>query len=164
MAGARDIRPYAVRPHIRDGKPSGKWQLDTPPHLSSNGKRKREMFDSRVAAEAEAKQRLQRLAAGVMPVTALSQGLRSLSGVRFARLAELWSEHRERQVALDKKARSTFETNLHQLKPLLTFVGTDDIAMIDEARLEDYQAFRLKQGRKPRTINSEIGTLKVILG
>ena len=164
MSPGNNIQPYTVRPHVRGGQPTGKWQLDTPPHLSSNGKRKREMFETRSAAEREAKQRLQRLAAGTTPVAPLGLGLRSLCGVRLNRLAEMWSEHRLRQVELDKRAVSTFETNLHQLKPLLAFFGNDDIALIDETRIEDYQGHRLKQGRKPRTINSEVGTLKVILG
>jgi integrase len=67
-------------------------------------------------------------------------------------------------VQLDKRSVSTFETNLHQLKPLLAFFGNDDIALIDETRLEEYQGRRLKEGRRPRTINSEVGTLKVVLG
>lgn len=164
MTSGSNIRPYAVRPHIRDGKPTGKWQLDTPPHLSPNGKRQREMFETRAAAEREAKHRLQRLASGSTPVAPIGQGLRRVSGVRLSRLAEMWSEYRLRQVELDKRAVSTFETNLHQLKPLLSYFGNDDIALIDETRLEDYQRHRLKQGRRPRTINSEVGTLKVVLG
>jgi integrase len=164
MARDSDIRPFAIREHKRGGKPTGRWQLDVPPHLSPNGKRKREMFDTKTAAEREAKQRLQRLAAGASPVTSMGQGLRSVSGVRFSRLAELWSEYRLRQVQLDKRSVSTFETNLHQLKPLLAVFGNDDIALIDETRLEEYQGRRLKEGRRPRTINSEVGTLKVVLG
>ena len=47
--------------------------------------------------------------------------------------------------------------------PLLDFMGQDDIAAINEARLVAYQEFRLAQDRSPATVNSEIGTLLYVL-
>ncbi len=163
MPRSDNLRPYAVRPHIRDGKPSGKWQLDTPPHLSPNGRRTRETFDTRDEAVQEARKRLQRLAMGQMPAMASHRGHR-VSGIRLSQLAEMWSEDRLRKVELGKRAAGTFETNLYHLKALLPFLGNDDIGLIDEKRLEEYQAHRLKAGRAARTINSEVGTLKLVLG
>lgn len=163
MPQSDNLRPYAVRPHVRDGKPSGKWQLDTPPHLSASGRRTRETFDTRDAAIQEARKRLQRLAMGHMPV-APAHGGRRVSGIRLSQLAEMWSEDRLRKVELGKRTAGTFATNLYHLKALLPFLGNDDIGLLDEKRLEEYQAHRLKDGRAARTINSEIGTLKLTLG
>ena len=42
--------PLAVRPHVRDGKPSGRWQVDVPPYLTMDGKRGRHLFSGKAEA------------------------------------------------------------------------------------------------------------------
>jgi hypothetical protein len=46
---------------------------------------------------------------------------------------------------------------------LLCCLGKISVSSLDENRMLEYQNHRLRMGRRPATINSEIGTLRHIL-
>ena len=52
MNKSRKVGPLRVRPHIRNGVPTGKWFLDIPASVTGTGHRKRKLFDNqRMALE-----------------------------------------------------------------------------------------------------------------
>ena len=151
--------PFSIRPHIRDGAPSGKWHLDIPPHMSANGKRQRLLFYNKILAKEEARNRLK----SINQAQKTSRSRHSASGYRLDQITGWWFEHEKSRVRTKKKSKSSLETNLHRLKPVLEFLGAADIGLISEILLVSYQEHRLEQGRKPSTINSELITLGLIL-
>lgn len=48
-------------------------------------------------------------------------------------------------------------------KAIVRFFAKTDIAEIDEEKLKGYQLHRSREGRKPSTINGEVGTIMVLL-
>lgn len=158
-SGAFKVGPLVCRPHLRDGKPTGSWQMDIPPRFSSDGKRKRLTFSSRreVHDAAARLSRRQNVQASLLGQTALP------SGILFAEVAKEWTDE---QVALAKaghKRASSVDTGAFQLKPLLAFMGTLDLEAITAKKVLDYQQHRTSQGRKPTTINSEVAKLKQVM-
>ena len=63
-----------------------------------------------------------------------------------------------------KKRATSFAVDLYRLRSLTKFLGDQDLATIDERVLVEFQSWRLQQGRSPSTVNSDIGTLSVVMG
>lgn len=159
MTDSIKVGPFRLAPFVRSGKPTGQWLLDIPPHLAPGGKRKRMLLDGRKGAEAEAKRLLREVQLtgkiagyGVAP-----------AGVTLAELAERWVADQKARVETQKKRAGSLVTNAYQLKALLACLGKDDIQRITDERITEYQALRLKAGRKPPTINGEVATLIQVL-
>jgi len=130
-----------------------------PPHLSSDGKRHRELFDSKRAAKVEAHRRQNEI---IRPHFNLHNRPQFV-GMRLDEATKHWCARQEGRVALNKKRKSSLVTSLHRLKAVLDFMGTDDIGFIDEERLEQYQTYRQKNGKRPATINSELSVAISVL-
>ena len=159
MSTSRKVGPLRVRPHIRHGVPTGKWFVDIPASLTGTGQRKRKLFDNQRTALEVARYLRHRLD----PYTGEGLLERRKSGLLFCEAVERWRENEELRVATLKKRASTLETDLHRLKPLIAFLGTYDLSAITKRDLMTYQKWRLDEGRKPRTINSEIGTFGLVI-
>lgn len=52
---SRMVGPVRVRPQIKNGTETGKWFVDVPASLTSNGRRKRKLFDNQKTAMAAVK-------------------------------------------------------------------------------------------------------------
>ena len=151
--------PFRIRLHIVNGGPSGKWQLDIPAHMDVEGKRRRLSFNTKREAVNEARRRLRVFQ---QPGHGGRRGRKSV-GMRLSEAASSWCEYEEARIASGEKSASTLEADIHRLKAILGFMGNVDIGQIDRKRIEEYKAHRLRSGRKHRTINSDLGTLRSIL-
>lgn len=157
MSDAFSIGPCRLYPHVRDGKLTGKWMVGIPATLG--GKRVRKLFDNRIGAE-EFSRKLDRayrrgeLTPNPEPPPATYS---------FAELVGKWFEREQDRVETLKKRIASLETDRFRLKNILTFFGKDDISAITEHRLVAFQKARLKNGRKPATINGELVCLFKVL-
>lgn len=161
MNKARKIGLYSVRPHVRSGVLTGSWQVDIPADLSETHRRLRLFFPSEAEAVAEAKQRnasLMRLSPNVLA------SRRVRVGVTFDKLVEQWFQPAQTIVTLGKRKPATLEAHLYHLKAILPFMGKCDLSEIDEEKLLAYQLDRTQKGRKPATVNGEVGTITLIFG
>lgn len=158
MTATRKVGPIRVRPHIREGMPTGKWSVDIPASLTGTGRRKRKLFDNQRMALEVAKTLRGRLD----PLSGVTGPRRC--GVRLREAIERWQENEALRVATHKKRASTLEIDMYRTRVLVSFFGDDDISAISERRLVEYQRRRLELGRKPSTINSEVAALSRILG
>jgi integrase len=150
------IGQLTVRQHVRDGTLTGKWCVDLPVKLT--GRRRRMLFDNQRKAVEMAREVNRRLSiAGVPAIQAVACPL------TLAELATLWLEKQSLRVETLKKRPASLDADRHRLKPLLGYLGDLPVSLLDENRMVGYQQHRLRQGRRPATINSEIGTLKHIL-
>lgn len=151
--GLITIRPF------KSGR-LGRWQIDIPGKFTRTGKRRREVYENREAAERAAREKWREIRArGAIGAT--------ISGAptQFT-LDEVigeWLDHQERRVRLGKKRASTYEKNIYELKPISGFLGRHRIADLSAWHVEEYQAKRLEDGRKARTINCEVATLRQVL-
>jgi integrase len=75
----------------------------------------------------------------------------------------LWLEKQSLRVQTQKKTAASFEADRHRLKPLLCHLGNVPVSSLDENKILEYQNHRLRMGRRPATIDSEVGRLKHIL-
>ena len=159
MTKSRTVGPVRVRPHVRDGVETGKWFVDVPASLTGDGKRKRKLFDNRKRATEVARELGRRLD----PVTGKPRPRSQMSGLTFGETAALWEEDEKLRVQTLKKRQSTLDADLYRLRSLCRFLGDKDVAAITSRDLAQYQKWRLDQGRKPRTINTELGTLSLVM-
>ncbi len=150
---SRRVGAVRVRAHVRNGTPTGKWFVDIPRSVTGT-RRKRKLFDNQRTALEVARELRRRLD----PFTPSVQPQQEHSGLTFDQAAKLWQQDQELRVQTLKKRASSLQVDHCRLKALGAFFGDDDIATITEANLIEYQRYRLTQGRKPVTINSEIGT------
>lgn len=160
MTRTRKIGLYSVRPHVRSGVLTGSWQVDVPAELSERGRRQRLFFPSEAAAVAEAKERnasLMRLSPNLLA------SRRVRVGVTFEKLVEQWFQSARTIVELGKRKPATLEAHLHHLKAIIPFMGKCDLSEVDEEKLLAYQLNRTENGRKPATVNGEVGTITLIL-
>lgn len=151
--------PFRIRPLIKNGTPSSQWQLDVPSHMGRDGKRRRLSFNTKREAVNEARRRLRVFQ---QPDRGGAQNGRSV-GMALSEAASSWCEYEEARIASGEKSASTLEPDIYRLKAILGFMGNEDIGRIDRKRIEEFKAHRLQNGRKKRTINSDLGTLRSIL-
>lgn len=159
MSDAIKIGDITVRPHIRDGEPSGKWQLDVPTSLTG-GVRKRRLYGTREEAVAMARELWKRLRMQSIGFTAKStrQRLSIEDAVRE------WERAEEDRVATLKKQAVSLYTDKCRLKAVVTFFKGRDIGQLDGSSLIAYQKNRLAAGIRPASINSEIRSLNKVFG
>ena len=158
MTKPRTIGPVRIRPQVKSGKETGKWFVDLPATLTSNGKRKRKLFDNVKQATEVARE----LGRRVDPVTGLLKGRQAPSRLTLPGAIEGWERDERLRVQTLKKRETTLEVNGFQLRPVTAYFKDRALSTITESCLIEYQAHRLKQGRKPVTINSEIATLDLV--
>ena len=160
MTDTMKIGPLRVRPHIRDGRPSGRWQLDIPARFTMAGRRDRILFVTKSDATAEAKRRLR----DIQLKGAVERHAPTRSGFTLSEVVGQWTDEEESRVRTLKKRASSLATDLQRLHAVLAYLGADDIAGIGERRLVAYQEHRIELGRKPNTINGELRSLRVVFG
>ena len=158
MTKPRTIGPVRIRPQVKSGKETGKWFVDLPATLTSNGKRKRKLFDNVKQATEVARE----LGRRVDPVTGLLKVRQAPSRLTLPGAIEGWERDERLRVQTLKKRETTLEVNGFQLRPVAAYFKDRALSTITECCLIEYQAHRLKQGRKPVTINSEIATLDLV--
>ena len=152
MTDTVKVGPLRVRPHTRNGQPSGSWEIDIPPRYASDGRRRRPLFETKREAIEEARRKLREIqlrgaVTGTAPIR---------SGFTLSEIAKEWTAEEEARVRTLKKRASSLATDLQRMNAVLTFLGADDIANINERRLVEYQERRLGMDRKPNTINGEL--------
>lgn len=152
----KKVGQLTVRSYIRDGVPTGKWCLDVPAKIA--GTRKRMLFENRREAEETAREVNRRVADAGVP--AIGQSRNQLT---FKEVADIWLEKQSLRVQTQKKRPGSLGADRYRLKPLLAYFGNGLASSIGEHELLEYQGHRLREGRKPATVNSEVGTLKHIL-
>ncbi len=159
MTKSRTIGSVRIRPQMTNGAETGKWFVDVPASLTSNGKRKRKLFDNQTQAAAVARELRKR----IDPVTGLIKiKERYNSGLTLGEAVKLWAKDEQLRVDTLKKRAKTLETDIYRLRPTASYFDDRAIASISDADLAKYQAFRLKQGRKPVTINGELLILQMV--
>lgn len=159
MHKARKFGPIGVRPHVVHGQPTGKWFVDIPGSLTSNGNRKRKLYGSVTQAETIARELRKRLAMrefGYAPKAPTSH-------LTFEQGACEWETAQQRRRRTGKIHPNTLKTRVHELKPLKVFFGSFRLSAITPSLMERYQERRLDEECTPRTVNSEIATFKQVL-
>ena len=160
MSNSRKVGPFRIRPHIRNGIETGKWFVDIPASLTGNGLRKRKLYDTQKNALQVARE----LKRHADPVSGQLVATPTHSGLSFRRAVELWQEDEVLRVETFKKRASTFDRERYRLRSLVDYFGDQSVASITERRLGEYQRWRIRQGRKPGTINSDLRTFSLVLG
>lgn len=159
MAKPKKFGPLAIRYRKQVGNLARNWQLDIPGLFTPTGKRLRLGFETKLKAVEEAKKRLREIQAkGQVGAAGLPA-----SGAKLNDVWPRWFDDELSRVRRGLKKSNTFDVDLERLKAIMAFLGNDDLSKIDKRRLATYQEYRIGQGRKHRTINSEIGTLSLIL-
>lgn len=145
----------SIRPHVRNGEPTGRWVVDVPAHLTRSGKRERPLVNNEY--EAEAKRRSLQGECGLLDTT--GQG----PAVTLLFLMEGWVFEQERLVRARRKKASSLKTNLFLLKRVGLFLKQLPLTSLTEDHLLEYQAERLAAGVVAETVNSELGCLTQVL-
>ncbi len=158
MNKSRKVGPLRVRAHLRNGVRTGKWFVDIPASLTGTGRRKRKLFDNQKSA-LEVARRLRR----ELERRTLGLDTPPRSGISLEEAVARWTDDQQARVRTLKIRSVSLNTSRYRLTTLVAFLGNDDLASITEKRLEEFQEWRLQQGRKPSTINGEVATLSKVL-
>ncbi len=157
MTNSKRIEGIRIRPHKRDGKPTGRWMADIPPHVTGT-RRRRVLFDSVREANnfvAELAQRVRQVvptsSPPVLPTMCLDE------------VIALWRQQQEALVLAHSKAARSLESDLHRLAAVRRVLGNCGIGAIGIAEIEQFQQSRARAGRSAATINSDVGTLIALL-
>ena len=138
------VGPFRIRPYVRNGAETGKWFVDAPASFTDNGKRKRRLFDNvdRALSAAKTLQSAvdQAKDGGPPPVDAEDPSR------TFSDAADGWLADEQLRVATMKKRAATLENDGFRLRAARRFFGKSPLMSIDERRLTQYQAARLKAG------------------
>ena len=162
MSASEKIGPLTVRPHVRNGKETGKVFVDVPDYLSDTGKRRRLLFDTREDARGFAKALLRAAQAKPKQTAAVAPSRNTVS-LTFKRAANDWTEIQKlRQAAGDKRANS-LATDLNRAKPLIAAFGSRRLDRLDDRDVLKYKSDRLAAGIGRTTINAELAVLRTIL-
>lgn len=156
---SRAVGPFRVRPYVKNGAPTGKWFVDVPASLTSNGKRKRKLFDNQGSALAAA----ETLRNSIDEITGLVKVREETVSTTFGEAADGWLTDEELRVQTLKKRAGSLQVNRYRLNAARAFFGKDTLASITDRRLVEYQAARLKAGRKPVSINADMQTIRQVL-
>jgi len=159
MTKARNIGPLRIRPQVVRGKATGKWFVDIPRTLTSNGKRKRKLYATKTQAERIACELRRKL--DMQKLGFVEQKARS--NITFAQGADDWKDAHRRAVKTGNMSAKTLETRGYELMALTEFLGAYRLDEIDRDLVERYQVDRLYKGYADRTVNSEVATLKQVL-
>ena len=159
MTQSQAVGPFRVRPRLWRGAQTGKWFVDVPASLTSAGKRKRKLFDNQGGAQAAA----QRLRDSIDDAAGLLKVREHNAGASFSDAADGWLADEELRVATLKKRAASLMVNGYRLNAARAFFSKAPLAAITERRLTEYQAARLKAGRKPVSINADMQTIRQVL-
>ncbi|MBF0268797.1 MAG: site-specific integrase [Alphaproteobacteria bacterium] len=157
MSNTIKVGPFRLRPFVRNGKQTGQWLVNVPEGFG--GKRRRVLFDNRVSAEEFARKLDRAYRRGELA----QQVKDERSAYSFSEIVALWLEREEARIQTRKKKQVSLETDKGRLKWLRRHFGKMEIPDISETKILSYQAMRLKAGRSPSTINSDLVTLFKIL-
>lgn len=144
-----------IRPHIRNGAPTGRWVVDIPPGFTLSGKRERPLVDSELSAR--------QMKARIEGSNSLVETTGVVPAVNLRPLIQNWCEDEMVKVRAGKKKASSLETNLNQLEPIAAYLSNLDLKNLTARHLQDYQGHRRKCGMQPESINSELGTFVQVL-
>ena len=158
-SSSRMVGPFRVRPHVRNGRLTGRWFVDIPASLTSDGQRKRRLFDSDGIAMRAAEKLLQRMDPETGQL-AVKQPAAEVMSIEDA--VASWETHEMQRVATLKKKAATLTNDLYKLRPVLRFFANKAIDAITESDLVKYQAARLRDGRQPVTVNDEVNILNLV--
>ena len=147
-----------VRKLIQNGRWSGRYQLDVPARLSETGARQRLSFATERAAKEEARKIENRFLTGQVEHKIVD------FSPTFQAVVKDWHEHEKIRMMARHIQASTVEKNLTYAKALLGEFAQVQITRINSDAILKYQASRRESGRKVSTINSEVRTLRMILG
>lgn len=159
MTKSRKFGPIRVRAHKRNGVETGKWYVDVPASLTSNGKRRRRFFDNCKTAREIARRLSRDLDLRVFGLSRPSQ----VVGLTFRQAAGLWAADEDLRIRTRKKRQISLDTDQARLKAAIAFFGDQDLSLITDRRLAEFQAERLNQGRSPDTVNSDIKSVLKVL-
>ncbi len=157
MSESEKIGIFNVRPYVRNGQKSGQWVLDIPPMLG--GRRKRRLFESREDAVNAAKALDRAYRRGELTPKPEPEK----SEYVFSELVDLWLQRELDRVETGKKKPISVETDRFRLKCLLEYFGNVEPSLITETRIHTFQKARIKAGKSPITINSDMRVLRKIL-
>ena len=155
-SSSRMVGSFRIRPHVRNGKETGRWFGDIPASLTSDGQRKRKLFDTEGIAIRAAERLLQRMDPETGQLL-VKQPAKEVITIEDA--VKAWEVHEKQHVATLKNKEATLTHDLYKLRPVLRFFANKAIDAITESGLVDYQAARLREGRQPVTVNDEINIL-----
>jgi site-specific recombinase XerC len=170
MSASEKIGPYTVREYVRNGKRTGKWQVDIPGHLSDTGERCRMLLPNRKKAQGFARDLVRRDEARPAQPAPAATAPRT-SAVTFRKATSDWmNAQRLAQRAGDKRQNSV-ETNGARAKPLTAYFGNRLVTNICFDDVQAYKAHRLEahrqnnQGREMSrvTLNAELTVMRSIL-
>lgn len=151
MTNTVKIGPYRIAPHKRAGRLTGRWFLDIPRSIA--GRRLRQLFANREEAVAAANDLIRGFAKEQI---SRRNGPRAEPSISFEEAEQRWLLEQERRVAVRKKAASSLDRDKWNLKAAKAFFGNVMLDQITTESLERFQAWRIKEGRKPDTINGDI--------
>lgn len=155
----RKIGALTLRPFVRDGRPTGQWVVDIPAEWSGTEKRQRRVFEDYPAATAGARELwdIARAEGRVRPTR------EERNGTTIASIFALWFAYEEDKVAAQKKSPGSLERDSYLLQALQHRLGETPLARLTDRHVLRYQAARLGDGRKPRTVNDETSLLFQVL-
>jgi integrase len=148
-----------VRPQIRHGVETGHWFVDVPASLTSNGKRKRKLFDNKTRAVQAACE----LRKAIDSVTGLLRVREKQTSIHLDDAINGWMSQERLRVLTLKKRQSTLDVDKYRMKTIRRYFGNEPLHLISEKRIVEYQAHRLQQGRVPVTINSELAKFRLVM-
>lgn len=155
MSTARSKAGVSIRPHVRDGVPTGKWHIDVSPLITGSGKRERALVATHEMAVAKVRELIgERRARGIVELTGGREQV-----VHFQFIVEGWLADQKRRVAASKKKARSLENNIYHLVRLSEFFKDTPLSRLTRAKLDDYQAHRLNQKVQAETVNTELATL-----
>lgn len=151
------IGRLTLREEKVDGKASGYWVVNIPPHVVGNPKRKRRRLPSKAAAKNFARQIVKQQQLVEHNTT------RGLTGFTLNDVFEHWHDNEKQKIAAGHKRQSSLRTDLNGLSNVLDVIGDVDIGRIDKTHVMSYQATRRKSQMKAITINTETRKLKALM-
>lgn len=159
------IGPFRVAPHVRNGKPSGRWTVNVPKCVL--GQRKRYFWPDRKTAVEYARGLENQYKRGKWDgvrgqITSTTKS--HTPSLRLKSAIEKWGEFQEVRVATDKKKEVSLYTDRGRLKAVLAFFGDVELSAITEEKLARFQAHRRNiMKRAPATIKSDVVALGKVL-
>jgi len=158
MSKSKRVGICRIRPYMRSGQPTTRWQVDIPSWLAG-GKRQRRLFDSVKQAETFAKELERRYRNGSFNV---SQSIVA-DVCTFRDAVERWLDREEDRVRTKKKRPVSLRTDRYRLIALLEFFGDAGLEAITEEAITRFQIHRLDEGKSPSTVQSDERTLRKVL-
>jgi integrase len=162
MSASEKIGPLTVRPHVRNGKETGKVFVDVPDYLSDTGKRRRLLFDTCEDARGFAKALLREVQARPQQTAVAAPSPKGPS-TTFRKAANDWTETQELRQQAGHKRKNSLDTDKNRAKPLIAAFGNRRLDRLEDRHVLKYKGDRLAAGIGRSTINAELAVLRAIL-